>query len=48
MAEVTVVVVGAELATGPGFVVLARRRIANSRDEAHGEALMDHACSAFQ
>lgn len=48
MHEVTVVVVGTESQGRPGYVVLARRRIPNSRDEAHGEALMDHACSAFR
>ncbi len=48
MDEATIVLVGAELRDGPGFVVLARQRIPNTRDEAHGEALMDHACSAFQ
>ena len=48
MEEVTIVVVGADVHRRPGFIVLARRRIANTRDEAHGEALMDHACSAFQ
>ena len=47
MDEVTVVVVGADLKGRPGFVVMARQRIANTRDEAHGEALMDHACGAF-
>ncbi len=47
MDEVTVVVVGAELAGRPGFIVLARRRLPNSRDEAHGEALMDHACAGL-
>lgn len=48
MDEVTIVVVGAIVEGKPGFIVLARQRIANSRDEAHGEALMDHACSAFR
>ena len=48
MDKVTIVVVGAAVAGRPGFVVMARRRIPNSRDEAHGEALMDHACGAFQ
>lgn len=48
MDQVTIVVVGATVEGKPGFVVLARQRIANSRDEAHGEALMDHACSAFR
>ena len=48
MDEVTVVVVGAEVSGRPGFVVMARRRLADSRDDAHGEALMDHACSAFR
>ncbi len=48
MAEMTIVVVGADVGSRPGFYVLARHRVPNSRDEAHGEALMDHACSAFQ
>ena len=46
MDEVTIVVVGASVEGRPGFIVLARRR-AGSRDEAHGEALMDHGCRAF-
>ena len=48
MDEMTIVVVGADLGGRPGFYVLARHRIENSRDEAHGEALMDHACKAFR
>jgi len=48
MGEVTIVVVGTDIETKPGFVVLARQRIPDSRDEAHGEALMDHSCSAFR
>ena len=47
MDDVPIVVVGVELPSGPGFVVLARKRIPDGLDEAHGEALMDHACSAF-
>jgi hypothetical protein len=31
-----------------GFVVLARQRIPNSGDEAHGEALLDHSCPSFR
>ena len=49
MDDITIVVVGSDdIAGKPGFFVLARRRIENSRDEAHGEALMDHSCSAFR
>ena len=48
MDQVTIVVVGADLQGRPGFVVLARQRVPNSRDDAHGEALMDHSCKAFQ
>ena len=32
----------------PGFAVLARRRIPHSRDEAHGEALLDHSCAILR
>jgi CDP-diacylglycerol pyrophosphatase len=49
MDDVTIVVIGATLHDGqPGFVVLARQRVEDGRDEAHGEALLDHACSAFR
>ncbi len=48
MDQVTIVAVAAEVRGKPAFVLLARRRIPNSRDEAHGEALMDHACNAFR
>ena len=48
MDDVTIVMVGADLRGTPGFVILARQRIPDSRDEAHGEALMDHSCKAFQ
>ena len=49
MDDITIVVVGSDdIAGSPGFFVLARRRIANTRDEAHGEALMDHSCPAFR
>ena len=47
MNETTIVVVGTAGAR-PGFVVLARQRIQNSGDEAHGEALMDHSCPSFR
>ena len=48
MDEVTIVMVGTEVRGKPGFLVMARQRIPNTRDEAHGEALMDHACGAFK
>ncbi len=47
MDDTTIVVVGTAGAK-PGFVVLARQRIQNSSDEAHGEALMDHSCPSFR
>ena len=45
--DTTIVVVGTQT-PGPGFIVLARQRIPDSGDEAHGEALMDHSCAAFR
>ena len=49
MADMTVVVAGADDVGGkPGFTVLARQRQVGTFDEAHGEALLDHACRAFQ
>ena len=47
MDDTTIVVVGTAGAK-PGFVVLARQRIQNSSDEAHGEALLDHSCPSFR
>ena len=50
MDEMTIVVVGMDAATDHsdgGFAILARKRIPHSNDEAHGEALIDHDCSAF-
>jgi CDP-diacylglycerol pyrophosphatase len=47
MKDTTIVVVGMEGAQ-TGFVVLARQRIPNSGDEAHGEALLDHSCPSFR
>ena len=49
MDEITIVVVGSDDVDGkPGFIVLARKRLAHVYDEAHGEALMDHSCPAFR
>ena len=47
MDDTTIVVVGTA-GESPGFVVLARQRIQNTSDEAHGEALMDHSCPSFR
>ena len=49
MDDITIVLVGSDDVGGkPGFVVLARKRLAHVYDEGHGEALMDHSCSAFR
>ena len=49
MDDVTIVVVGADDVQGaPGFTILARQRQPGGFDEAHGEALLDPACRAFQ
>ncbi len=55
MDDMTVVVAGSDHLAGsdhardrPGFIVLARQRVANSQDEAHGEALLNHSCGAFR
>ena len=49
MDDVTIVVVGANDVDGaPGFTVLARQRQPGGFDEAHGEALLDPQCRAFQ
>ncbi len=45
MDGLTVVVAPVVLHDAPGFAVLARHRIPHSRDEAHGEALLDHGCA---
>ena len=45
--DTTIVVVGTA-GPKPGFVVLARQRVQNTNDEAHGEALMDHSCPSFR
>jgi CDP-diacylglycerol pyrophosphatase len=45
MAETTIVVVGS---APTGFVILARQRQPHTLDEAHGEYLLDHDCSAFR
>ena len=48
MDDMTVVVAGSDnIHDRPGFIVLARQRVANSVDEAHGEALLNHSCGAF-
>ena len=48
MDDMTIVVAGSEMGhDGPGFVVLARKRVSHSLDEAHGEALLNHSCAAF-
>ena len=45
----TIVVVGASSIHGePGFFVLARQRIPDGKDIAHGEALLDHDCHGFR
>lgn len=46
--QTTIVVSGAGSGQKPGFIVLARQRVKNSRDEAHGEALLDPSCTAFR
>lgn len=49
MDTATIVVVGARDVDGaPGFIVLARQRIPETSDLAHGEALLDHACASFR
>ena len=49
MNDVTIVVVGSDaLHDGVGFIVLARQRVQHSRDQAHGEALLNHSCAAFR
>ena len=49
MDDITVVVAGSDhIHDRPGFIVLARQRLANSMDEAHGEALLNHSCSTFR
>ena len=49
MDDVTIVVVGADDVHGaPGFTILARQRQPGGFDEAHGEALLDPQCRAFQ
>lgn len=50
MDDTTVVIAGsADVGNGaPGFVVLARQRRPDHNDQAHGEALLDHACKEFR
>lgn len=49
MDDMTIVVAGAADVGGkPGFTILARQRQPGTFDEAHGEALLDHECRAFQ
>ena len=49
MDDITIVVAGAEPVRGkPGFTILARQRQSGTFDEAHGEALLDHACRTYQ
>lgn len=48
MDQTTIVLAGAQNVDGkPGFVLLARQRIQDSLDEAHGEALLDNDCGQF-
>jgi CDP-diacylglycerol pyrophosphatase len=42
MDDVTIVVVGAEPS---GFMIMARKRLPNSADDAHGEGLLDPSCA---
>jgi len=46
MAKETLVAIGADLTSGPGFVLLARRGDSATGDVAHGEDLLDHSCAA--
>ena len=48
MDGLTLAVAPVTLRGNPGFAVLARRRIPHSRDEAHGEALLDHSCAILR
>jgi CDP-diacylglycerol pyrophosphatase len=49
MDDTTIVVAGHTSTAGkPGFIVLARQLLPDGRDNAHGEALLDHSCRAFQ
>ena len=54
MDDMTIVVAGSDsIQDGsghhkPGFTILARQRQQNAYDDAHGEALLDHDCKAFQ
>ena len=49
MDQTTIVVAGSEAVDNrAGFIVLARQRVPNSVDEAHGEALLNHSCAAFR
>ncbi len=48
MADVTIVLVGTGGDDRPGFVLLARSRLHNVWDDAHGEALLDGSCRAFR
>lgn len=48
MDDMTIVVAGAEVRGQPGFVLMARQRVAQYRDIAHGEALLDHACRVLR
>ena len=49
MDDTTIVVAGSgAVSDRPGFIILARQRVSHSRDEAHGEALLNHSCAAFR
>jgi CDP-diacylglycerol pyrophosphatase len=48
MAVETLAAVGANLPSGPGFVLLARRGNPATGDLAHGEDLLDHVCAVAQ
>jgi CDP-diacylglycerol pyrophosphatase len=48
MAAETLVAVGANLSSGPGFVLLSRRGNPATGEVAHGEDLLDHACAVAQ
>ena len=48
MDGLTVAVAPVTSRSGAGFAVLARQRIAHSRDDAHGESLLDHSCAILR